>query len=135
MSNKQKPRDIRRKYSRLDRPSDDATFTTCGTGDPDRGNDSPLEGNETMKTLDYMQARRGSDGRYRIYYRGTANEAAPGHSFTTAAAARRHAAARAAVIDGHREIGSDAAIEVENFDRLTTAQLNDELAYIADYQG
>jgi hypothetical protein len=51
------------------------------------------------------------------------------------AAAAARLVARNAVIDGHREIGSDAAIEVENFDRLTTAQLNDELAYIADYQG
>ena len=88
-----------------------------------------------MKTLDYMQARRGNDGRYRIYYRGTSNEAAPGHSFTTAAAARRHAAARAAVIDGHREIGADAALEIENFDRLTAAQLRDQLTYLADHQG
>jgi hypothetical protein len=71
-----------------------------------------------MKTLDYIHARRGNDGRYRIYYRGTVNDAAPGHAFTTAAAARRHAAARAAVIDGHRQIGSDAALEVTNFDRL-----------------
>jgi hypothetical protein len=88
-----------------------------------------------MKTLDYLQVRRGNDGRYRIYYRGTVNDAAPGHAFTTAAAARRHAAARAAVIDGYREIGGDAALEVENFGRLTTAELNDQLAYLADFQG
>jgi hypothetical protein len=88
-----------------------------------------------MKTLDYTQARRGNDGRYRLYYRGTGNEFAPGHSFTTAAAARRHAMARAAVIDGHRQIGSDAALEVENFDRLTTAELHDQLAYLSDFQG
>jgi hypothetical protein len=51
------------------------------------------------------------------------------------AAAAARLVARAAVIDGHREIGSDAALEVENFDRLTTAELTDELAYLADYQG
>jgi hypothetical protein len=43
--------------------------------------------------------------------------------------------ARAAVIDGHRQIGSDAALEVENFDRLTTAELHDQLAYLSDFQG
>ena len=51
------------------------------------------------------------------------------------AAAAARLVARNAVIDGHREIGSDAAEEVENFDRLTTEELNDQLAYLADFQG
>ncbi len=51
------------------------------------------------------------------------------------AAAAARLVARAAVIDGHRQIGSDAALEVENFDRLTTAELHDQLAYLADFQG
>jgi hypothetical protein len=51
------------------------------------------------------------------------------------AAAAARLVARNAVIDGHREIGSDAAIEVENFDRLSTAELNDQLAFLADFQG
>lgn len=51
------------------------------------------------------------------------------------AAAAARLVARNAVIDGHREIGADAALEVENFDRLTTAELHDQLAYLADFQG
>jgi hypothetical protein len=51
------------------------------------------------------------------------------------AAAAARLVARLAVIDGHREIGSDASLEIENFDRLSTAELNDQLAYLADHQG
>jgi hypothetical protein len=51
------------------------------------------------------------------------------------AAAASRLVARQAVIDGHRQIGGDAALEVENFDRLTTAELNDQLVYLADFQG
>ena len=55
--------------------------------------------------------------------------------WATRAAAAARLVARNAVIDGHREIGSDASLEIENFDRLTTAELNDQLAYLADFQG
>jgi hypothetical protein len=43
VSNKQKPRDIRRKYSRLDRPRDDATLTTCGRVIPTGETITPME--------------------------------------------------------------------------------------------
>lgn len=45
----------------------------------------------------YLTARKGADGRYRLFFIGTRNEAYPGETFDTAAAARmfvRVAAAR-----------------------------------------
>jgi len=44
-------------------------------------------------TLTYVMARRGNDGRWRLFYRGTGNEIFPGQTFATSAAARAFAAA------------------------------------------
>lgn len=44
--------------------------------------------------LEYITAIRGTDGRYRLFYRGTRNEVFPGVTFTSAAAARGYAATR-----------------------------------------
>lgn len=45
-----------------------------------------------MTNAAYIMARKGSDGRYRLFYRGTTNEVCPGLTFATAAAARAHIA-------------------------------------------
>lgn len=44
----------------------------------------------------YIMARKCTDGRYRLFYRGTTNEVFPGMTWTTAAAARMHAMVEAA---------------------------------------
>lgn len=44
-----------------------------------------------MVSAAYVKAERGSDGRYRLFYRGTRNELFPGETWPTAAAARRAA--------------------------------------------
>lgn len=38
----------------------------------------------------YIKAKRGPDGRYRLFFRGTRNEVYPGLDWPTAAAARMH---------------------------------------------
>lgn len=47
----------------------------------------------------------------------------------------RRMIAEARVIDAYRQIGSDARLEIDGFDTMTADQLNDELVYLADYQG
>ena len=44
-----------------------------------------------MNGMNYVKAERGSDGQYRLFYRGTRNEVYPGLTWPTAAAARMHA--------------------------------------------
>jgi hypothetical protein len=43
--------------------------------------------------------------------------------------------ARVRCIAEHATAGLDATVEVENFDALTAAELADEVAYLADFQG
>jgi hypothetical protein len=49
--------------------------------------------------------------------------------------ARRLNDARVRCITEHESAGIDATVEVENFDTLTAAELDDEVVYLADYQG
>lgn len=42
---------------------------------------------------------------------------------------------QARVIDAYRQIGADARLEIDGLDTMTPDQLNDELVYLADYQG
>jgi hypothetical protein len=44
-------------------------------------------------------------------------------------------AARVALAREYKTAGMDATVEVENFDNLTADQLNDEVAYLSDFQG
>ncbi len=88
-----------------------------------------------MKTMTYIKAERGSDGGWRLFYRGTRNEVYAGRVFANAASARRYAAARAAAEQAYADIGADPAIDCDNFETLTAEQLRDEEAYIADFQG
>ena len=83
----------------------------------------------------YLKAARGRDGRYRLFFVGTAKEVFPGRWFSTAAAARRYAAARAALETACRQVGADPAVDIDNFETLTTDQLRDEVSYLADFQG
>jgi hypothetical protein len=64
--------------------------TTCVTGtNPVRRNPE----RRNAMTMTYVMTRRGNDGRWRLFYRGTGNEIFPGQTFATSAAARAFAAA------------------------------------------
>lgn len=43
--------------------------------------------------------------------------------------------AREAVAQACENIGADARVDIDSFDDLTVDQLDDELTYLADYQG
>ena len=46
----------------------------------------------TTIPMHYVTARKGTDGRYRLFFTGTTNEVFPGMAWTTARDARMHAA-------------------------------------------
>lgn len=98
----------------------------------------------------YIMARKGADGRYRLFYRGTRNEVFPGMAWATAADARWHykvevarginreyelAEALAALRAAYAAQGLDADAEVDGIDTMTADQLRDEVTYLSDYQG
>ncbi len=85
--------------------------------------------------MHYMKASRGRDGRYRLFFVGTANEVFPCRSFSTAAAARQYAAARAALEAACQQVGAEAAADIDGVDDMTTEEIRDQIAYLSDYQG
>ena len=89
-----------------------------------------------MEAMNYITAKRGPDGAWKLYYRGTRNEVYAGLTFANAASARRYAAARAAAEKAYADIGADPAIDCDgDFETLTVEQLEAEDAYIGDFQG
>jgi hypothetical protein len=89
-----------------------------------------------VETMDYIKAERGSDGGWRLFFRGTQNEVWPGRVFANASSARRYAAARLAAEKAYADIGADPAVDCDgDFDALTVEQLEAEDAYIGDFQG
>lgn len=89
-----------------------------------------------METMNYITAKRGPDGAWKLYYRGTRNEVYAGLAFANAASARRYAAARAAAEKAYADIGADPAVDCDgDFETLTVEQLEAEDAYIGDFQG
>ena len=95
-----------------------------------------MKGAPNVETMDYIKAERGSDGGWRLFYRGTRNEVYAGLVFANAASARRYAAARAAAEKAYADIGADPAVDCDgDFETLTAEQLEAEDAYIADFQG
>ena len=88
------------------------------------------------QTMAYIKAERGSDGGWRLFFRGTQNEVWPGRVFANAASARRYAAARLAAEQAYASVGADPVVECDgDFETLTVEQLEAEDAYIADFQG
>jgi hypothetical protein len=89
-----------------------------------------------VETMNYIMAKRGTDGAWRLYYRGTRSEVYVGLVFANAASARRYAAARAAAEKAYADIGADPAVDCDgDFETLTVEQLEAEDAYIGDFQG
>jgi|694.fasta_scaffold83744_3 hypothetical protein len=95
-----------------------------------------MKGTPNVETMDYIKAERGSDGGWRLFFRGTQNEVWPDRVFANASSARRYAAARLAAEKAYADIGADPAVDCDgDFDTLTVEQLEAEDAYIADFQG
>jgi hypothetical protein len=51
------------------------------------------------------------------------------------AAAAARLVAKMSCLAEHAAAGIDATVEIDSFDNLTAAELADEVAYLADYQG